>query len=188
MPFLETTASSAVQDYVYKGDKSKVFLCRAAAQRACLVALLSPRKFNIFSREDFAFNKLLPLSLVHMQFPHHFAKRRSTAAFAVRSQRVSAIRCSFRLCTTHALLYSSLTIVQPSITRKLPMMTACSSRSILSIKLPMMTACSSRSILSIKLPMMTACSSRSILSIPMTLPLLCTTLPTPPTAVPPLHA
>jgi hypothetical protein len=27
MPYLETTASSAVQDYVYKGDKSKVFSC-----------------------------------------------------------------------------------------------------------------------------------------------------------------
>ena len=34
MPFLETTASSAVQDYVYKGDKSKVFVLRAAVQRA----------------------------------------------------------------------------------------------------------------------------------------------------------
>ena len=44
----------------------------------------------------------------------------------------------------HAHLYSSLTIVQPNITRKLPMMTACSSRSILSIPMTLPLLCTTR--------------------------------------------
>ncbi len=95
--------------------------------------LPSPSKCNIFSREGFVLSKLLPLSRVHMQSPHHFERRHSTAAFAVR-QRVATISCSAPLCT---MLISSLIILQPSIKWGLLTIVTYSSRSILSFPMTM---------------------------------------------------